>query len=972
MGNCLSSPADPVVDCNKSNKHVVDAVTQQSPKNAQPPSGVKHKLLRPSVSGSTHTFSSNATSPNTSSCQHVVSEAPEELIELHVTDDFLYAPAEEEEEGPALGLPYDFLITQILMNSTAPRSLLLSCVNSFSSLPPPSVCPPHARPDAAPCESGRLDTIRSLAALNPSLLHSQVDAPPDPEVACILKLVASIFDAPAVLVALFDDKRIFVRDTEGNFERGDFPWRWSFCAWTLASQADSIMVIEDAQKDARFCDNAMVRGPAGIRFYCGAPLVASNGHRLGTLCIADQKPRAFDASSCQILNNMAELVVRHVERDIMLQLRKQDNTEMVKAYAQLQRTMDPSSQCVVLVDIKVQGWRVMYASEALTTVTGQSSGDFVGQLLSDLVILPSTTNSSSNSSTSSSSSSTSSAAKCPTAEHLRLAEMGTQFEISGVRLRAPQHGNSRTSHSSAHSHTSARSNASTGGHSYVLSLRPACQGDFDGDAMSIGIPSYVSRTNQPDKGGVVEPDRFFFLSIRRGRALNPRAQDSLTHSQAESLSSASVVFGDSIEGLVTGHLLGKGAFGSVYYGTWFGTPVAVKIVDQDIRAMQKKSMARMHADANNSEGTSLEAVLGQELQHPHIVSTLTYTIKTIDADAPPFPLPTAKPRPPSPPPGSAAAAAAAAAKLSHRLNAKQAMTAAAPPLQAATAVRGSAAHGAGAAAAGAVVGADGAVGGGGAAGVVDSFQCIDSFGASGNYFMINSDAGCEKAPVDELDDAEALGLKQYQSWIVMEYCDRGSLQDAVDKGWLRTERSTLSGAPNLPAILTTAHEIASAMCFLHSRGVIHGDLSAWNVLLSASGPSASAGGRGFVAKIADFGLARDLDVRTKIQTRTYGTLTHMPPETLSKGFISKATDIYSFGVLLWQMMTGSRPWSGQNHVQIVVLVAQRKRMLQFPAGTMPLYVQLAEACMAFDHAARPSFEECEARLSAMLEARPAE
>lgn len=110
----------------------------------------------------------------------------------------------------------------------------------------------HAHgPMLPPCDAGRLETIRSLAALNPSLLHSQVDAPPDPEVACILKLVASIFNAPAVLVALFEDKRIFVRDTEGNFERGDFPWRWSFCAWTLASQADSIMVIEDAHKDAR-------------------------------------------------------------------------------------------------------------------------------------------------------------------------------------------------------------------------------------------------------------------------------------------------------------------------------------------------------------------------------------------------------------------------------------------------------------------------------------------------------------------------------------------------------------------------------------------------------------------------------------------------------------------------------------------------------------------------------------------------
>lgn len=87
-------------------------------------------------------------------------------------------------------------------------------------------------------------------------------------------------------------------------------------------------------------------------------------------CIADQKPRTFDASSCAILNNMAELVVRHVERDIMLQLRKQDNSEMVRAYAQMQRTMDCSSQCVMLVDTRVEGWKVLYANEALVTVTG--------------------------------------------------------------------------------------------------------------------------------------------------------------------------------------------------------------------------------------------------------------------------------------------------------------------------------------------------------------------------------------------------------------------------------------------------------------------------------------------------------------------------------------------------------------------------------------------------------------------------
>ncbi len=54
-------------------------------------------------------------------------------------------------------------------------------------------------------------------------------------------------------------------------------------------------------------------------------------------------------------------------------------------------------------------------------------------------------------------------------------------------------------------------------------------------------------------------------------------------------------------------------------------------------------------------------------------------------------------------------------------------------------------------------------------------------------------------------------------------------------------------------------------------------------------------------QIADFGLARALDIKSRIQTKTCGTLTHQPPETLMEGIISKAVDVYSFGVLLWQV-----------------------------------------------------------------------
>ncbi len=66
----------------------------------------------------------------------------------------------------------------------------------------------------------------------------------------------------------------------------------------------------------RFKDNPLVTGPPLIRFYAGAPLVTSNGMRLGSLCVIDVKPRSLDAEQLMVLANFAEVVVREIEKDI--------------------------------------------------------------------------------------------------------------------------------------------------------------------------------------------------------------------------------------------------------------------------------------------------------------------------------------------------------------------------------------------------------------------------------------------------------------------------------------------------------------------------------------------------------------------------------------------------------------------------------------------------------------------------------
>jgi serine/threonine protein kinase len=108
-----------------------------------------------------------------------------------------------------------------------------------------------------------------------------------------------------------------------------------------------------------------------------------------------------------------------------------------------------------------------------------------------------------------------------------------------------------------------------------------------------------------------------------------------------------------------------------------------------------------------------------------------------------------------------------------------------------------------------------------------------------------------------------------ETWLLLEFCNRGCLSDAVEKGWFRqpAARGTPSGLsvkgdgscessfsggltcspPDLAAILATAREVAAAMSYLHHKNILHGDLTGGNVLLTA----APAEARGFTAKVRE-------------------------------------------------------------------------------------------------------------------------
>lgn len=70
-----------------------------------------------------------------------------------------------------------------------------------------------------------------------------------------------------------------------------------------------------------------------------------------------------------------------------------------------------------------------------------------------------------------------------------------------------------------------------------------------------------------------------------------------------------------------------------------------------------------------------------------------------------------------------------------------------------------------------------------------------------------------------------------------------------------------------------------------------------------------------------------------METKTYGTVTHMPPELLLEGKLSKSADVYAYGVLLFELFTADRPWSGLRHAEVLHKVAVQHERLQLPEDT---------------------------------------
>ena len=143
----------------------------------------------------------------------------------------------------------------------------------------------------------------------------------EPEIAFddLALLASHICETPMAAISLVDEDRQWFKARIG-FTTAETPRSISFC--THAIQQRDIFVVPDATKDDRLRNNPQVAGDPHIRFYAGAPLLAREGHALGTLCVVDRKPRKLSETQLEALAALCRQVEAQLElRRRLIELR---------------------------------------------------------------------------------------------------------------------------------------------------------------------------------------------------------------------------------------------------------------------------------------------------------------------------------------------------------------------------------------------------------------------------------------------------------------------------------------------------------------------------------------------------------------------------------------------------------------------------------------------------------------------------
>jgi PAS domain S-box-containing protein len=209
-------------------------------------------------------------------------------------------------------------------------------------------------------EAERLDALFALNIL---------DTDPEPEFDTLTKLAAACFDVPIALVSLVSNDRQWFKSRVG-LDATETPCEIAFCGHAIAQ--DDLLIVPDVTQDPRFRHNPLVLGPPNVRFYAGAPLKLASGHRIGTLCVIDTRPRP--PLTQREMDMLAMLGRQAVDLIDMRELRR---TQLIS-----ELISETSSDAFVCTD---SASRIIYWNRAAESMFGWTSREALGKRL-DIIV----------------------------------------------------------------------------------------------------------------------------------------------------------------------------------------------------------------------------------------------------------------------------------------------------------------------------------------------------------------------------------------------------------------------------------------------------------------------------------------------------------------------------------------------------------------------------------------------------------
>ncbi|KAK3015546.1 hypothetical protein RJ639_006228 [Escallonia herrerae] len=183
------------------------------------------------------------------------------------------------------------------------------------------------------------------------------------------------------------------------------------------------------------------------------------------------------------------------------------------------------------------------------------------------------------------------------------------------------------------------------------------------------------------------------------------------------------------------------------------------------------------------------------------------------------------------------------------------------------------------------------------------------------------------------------GCRKPMVWcIVTEYAKGGSVRQFLTK--------RRHGSVPLKTAVKQALDVARGMEYVHGLGLIHRDLKSDNLLISSDKS----------IKIADFGVAR-IEVQTEGMTPETGTYRWMAPEMIQHRPYTQKVDVYSFGIVLWELITGMLPFQNMTAVQAAFAVVNKGVRPNIPNDCLPVLSEIMTRCWDGNPDVRPHFTE---------------